>query len=105
VEIWQYRLRSRGFTVTWITGTLAGIFNTFVNPIALESIGWKYYFVFIVFLIAFLFVAYFVYPETRGRTLEQMVFIFDGQDAEVLASEEVEVVEEKGDNGKKGTRV
>ncbi|KAF5709079.1 hexose transporter [Fusarium mundagurra] len=87
VEIWQFRLRSRGFSVLWLSGILAGIFNMFVNPIALESIGWKYYFIFIVFLVGFFGVAYFFYPETKYRTLEQMAFIFDGEDAEVLPSE------------------
>ncbi|KAH7028913.1 general substrate transporter [Microdochium trichocladiopsis] len=92
VEIWSYRLRSRGFSVTWISGILAGIFNMFVNPIALETIAWKYYFVYIVFLVAFLLLAYFCYPETRGRTLEQMAFIFDGDDAEVIPATKVESV-------------
>ncbi|QPC74568.1 hypothetical protein HYE68_005320 [Fusarium pseudograminearum] len=81
IEIWQYQLRSRGFSVMWISGIVAGIFNMFVNPIALGSIGWKYYFTYIVFLIAFLVIAYFFYPETKGRTLEQMAYIFDGEDA------------------------
>lgn len=59
----------------------------FVNPIALETIAWKYYFVYIAFLVAFLLLAFFAYPETRGRTLEQMAFIFDGDAAEVVSSE------------------
>ncbi|KAH7325554.1 general substrate transporter [Stachybotrys elegans] len=84
VEIWPYRLRSRGVGIMWLSGIVAGVFNMFVNPIALSSIGWRYYFTFIVFLIAFLLMAYFLYPETRGRTLEQMAIIFDGEDADVL---------------------
>jgi hypothetical protein len=43
-----------------------------------------------------LLLAYFFYPKTRGRTLDQMVFIFDGQDAEVVPAEETaEIVEEE----------
>lgn len=64
----------------WSAGISAGIFNMFVNPIALESIGWKYYFTFVFFLISFLVVAFFFYPETRGRTLEQVAFIFDREE-------------------------
>ncbi|KAF5985074.1 hexose transporter [Fusarium coicis] len=84
IEIWTFALRSRGFGVMWISGIIAGIFNMFVNPIALGSIGWRYYIVFIAFLVAFLLIAYFCYPETRGHTLEQMAFIFDGEDADLL---------------------
>ena len=88
-EIWPYRLRSRGLTVTFVSTVLAIFFNTFVNPIALEAIGWKYYLVFVVVLIAFGVTAYFFYPETRGYSLEQMAVIFDGEDAEVDSPEKV----------------
>ncbi|KAM0709861.1 hypothetical protein Q7P35_003903 [Cladosporium inversicolor] len=77
-EIWPYRLRSRGLVVTLTTSVVAIFFNTFVNPVALESIGWRYYFVFIVMLILLGITVYFFYPETRGHTLEQMAVIFDG---------------------------
>ncbi|KAL1656355.1 hypothetical protein SLS61_000818 [Didymella pomorum] len=79
-EIWPYRLRSHGLTVTWITVVVANFFNTFVNPIALEAIGWKYYFVFIIVLVAMGLTVYFFYPETRGYTLEHMAVIFDGEE-------------------------
>lgn len=82
-EIWPYRLRSRGLTVTFVSTVLAIFFNTFVNPIALQAIGWKYYFVFVAVLVCFGLTAYFFYPETRGYSLEQMAVIFDGEDAEV----------------------
>lgn len=55
----------------------ANMFNTFVNPIALDAIGWKYYFVFVAVLIAYEFTVYFTYPETRGHTLEEMAVLFD----------------------------
>lgn len=71
----------------YLSGIIAGLFNMFVNPIALQSIGWKYYFVYIVFLIAFLVISYFFYPETRGHTLEQVAFIFDGEQAEMLPAD------------------
>ncbi|KAF5639356.1 hexose transporter [Fusarium sp. NRRL 52700] len=87
IEIWTSTLRSRGSSVTWISGIIAGIFNIFVNPIALDSIGWKYYLVYIAFLVAFLLIAYFRYPETPGHTLKQIVFIFDGEDAVLVAQD------------------
>jgi Sugar (and other) transporter len=69
--------------VTLVSTVLAIFFNTFINPIALEAIGWKYYLVFVAVLIAFGLTAFFYYPETRGYSLEQMAIIFDGDDAEV----------------------
>lgn len=87
-EIWPYRLRSRGLTVTWVSTIIAIFFNTFVNPIALETIGWKYYIVFVAVLVCFGATAYFYYPETRGYSLEQMAVIFDGAEAEVAQMSE-----------------
>jgi len=86
-EIWPYTLRTKGITVTWVTAISAIFFNTFVNPIALEAIGWKYYIVFVVVLIIFCITAYLFYPETRGHSLEQMALIFDGEDAAVMEPE------------------
>jgi hypothetical protein len=63
--------------MTWLSAIVAIIFNTFVNPIALESIGWKYYIVFLIVLLLFWSTAFLYYPETRGHTLEQIAVLFD----------------------------
>ncbi|KAL2669782.1 hypothetical protein Neosp_015227 [[Neocosmospora] mangrovei] len=81
VEIWPYSLRAKGLSVTFLTTLAAVFFNTFVNPIALDAIQWKYYFVFIIVLVAMLATVWFYYPETRGHTLENMAWIFDGDSA------------------------
>lgn len=80
-EIWPFALRARGLTVTWVASISAIFFNTFVNPIALASIAWKYYLVFVVVLAVMLVTVYFYYPETRRRTLEEIAVIFDGESA------------------------
>lgn len=85
-EIWPFALRSRGLTVTWMSCIIAIIFNIFVNPIALEAIGWKYYLVYVVILIVYGLVVFFFYPETRGYSLEQMANVFDKYDAMDAAS-------------------
>ncbi|GJC80782.1 MFS glucose transporter mfs1 [Colletotrichum liriopes] len=83
VEIWPYRLRAKGLTVALMVSIGCIFFNTFVNPVALESIQWKYYFVFLAVLVAMIISVWFYYPETRGRTLENMAFLFDSETAEV----------------------
>ncbi|KAJ5371234.1 sugar transporter [Penicillium cataractarum] len=80
-EIWPYRLQSRGMALTQFSSTLAAFFNIFVNPIALDAIGWKYYIVFAVILAVIVVTTYLFYPETKGHTLEEMAVIFDGEDA------------------------
>ncbi|PYH96481.1 general substrate transporter [Aspergillus ellipticus CBS 707.79] len=56
------------------------LFNSFVNPIALDAIRWKYYIVYIALLILILVFIYLMYPETRGHSLESMAAIFDGDE-------------------------
>lgn len=77
VEIWPYAQRSRGITFFQLFGRLAGFFTTFVNPIGLDNASWKYlisYCCFLAFEIVFI---YFMFPETFGRTLEELTFLFE----------------------------
>lgn len=78
VEILPFKLRSRGLSVTLTTIFGAGFFNQYVNPIALEKLHWKFYFVYIGCLVAFIFIIWFLFPETKGRSLEQIAEVFDG---------------------------
>lgn len=84
-EIWSYQLRSRGIAVTYCATFLGLFINLFVNPIALAAIAWKYYIVYIVILIGICLTTFFLYPETKGRTLEEMAVVFDGFDADIPA--------------------
>lgn len=90
-EIWSYNLRGRGLSVMGLTVVVSIVFNTFVNPIALDAIGWKYYLVFVVIIVAYGVTAFFFYPETRGHSLENMAVVFDGPDA--LVGDEAEIAE------------
>jgi hypothetical protein len=88
-EIWPYNLRARGIAVLSMSTQIAVFFNIFVNPIALEAINWKYYIVFVVLLLVITATCYFTYPETRGRSLEEMAVIFDKETAAVPRQEEI----------------
>lgn len=73
--------------------TYAAIFfNIFVNPIALEAIGWKYYIVFAVILVIITVTIYFFYPETKGHSLEEMAVVFEGIEAEKISEGAVRAV-------------
>ena len=54
------------------------LFNSFVNPIALEAIAWKYYIVYIVLLVFMVVIVFLFFPETRGHSLESIAEIFEG---------------------------
>ncbi|VUC26053.1 unnamed protein product [Clonostachys rosea] len=88
-EIWSYTLRARGIALTQMATYAAIFFNTFVNPIALDQIGWNYYVVFAVILLVVTVTIYFLYPETRGYTLEEMAVVFGEGDAVAEVSKDV----------------
>ncbi|KAI0521279.1 hexose transporter [Xylaria bambusicola] len=77
-EVLPFNIRGKGLTVELfgIYGSLTLV--SFVNPIGLENIGWKYYLVFSVLLVIFLGITYFLFPETKGHTLEEIAVLFDG---------------------------
>ncbi|KAH6990016.1 general substrate transporter [Ilyonectria destructans] len=81
VEIFPYTLRSRGLTVTYISAFTALIVGNQVNPIAMKQIEWKYYIVFCCLLAVLLVLIWFLFPETKGHTLEEIAEVFEGNPA------------------------
>jgi hypothetical protein len=48
--------------------------NRYVNPIALTAITWRYFAVYVGWIAFEALCVYFLYPETQGRTLEELAF-------------------------------
>ncbi|KAH9939461.1 general substrate transporter [Amylocystis lapponica] len=80
VEILPYSIRAKGFNVFNFTVSLALIFNQYVNPIALQHIAWKYYIVYVCWLLFEMVFLYVFVVETKGLTLEETAALFDGED-------------------------
>jgi MFS family permease len=82
-EIFPFISRSKGVATNQLLSRTASAFNQYVNPIALNKLAWKFYLVYIGWLIVEVLTVYFVYPETKGPTLEEVAFVFEGKDAKV----------------------
>jgi sugar porter (SP) family MFS transporter len=78
VEILPFHIRAKGMSVLMLTGKSAAFLNEFVNPIGMDSLGWKYYFVYIGWLCFEAIIVYCFFVETRGPTLEAIKERFDG---------------------------
>lgn len=74
VEIWPYATRSRGIGVEQVFGKLGGFFSTYVNPLAMDAIGWKFMAAYTGWLAFENIFIWLFYPETYGRTLEELAF-------------------------------
>jgi hypothetical protein len=49
LEVLPYEIRARGMAFSTGIQHIFGFFGTFVNPIGLENIGWKYYIAYIIY--------------------------------------------------------
>ncbi|KAG1758503.1 hypothetical protein EDD22DRAFT_189025 [Suillus occidentalis] len=95
LEILPYNIRAKGFAIMNIAMYSTNAFNSLFNPVALNTIGWKYYLFYCGWLIfELLFVMVYI-VETKGdcylltlssshgllppaRTLEETAALFDG---------------------------
>ncbi|GAA6039193.1 hypothetical protein JCM8097_000463 [Rhodosporidiobolus ruineniae] len=78
VECLSYSMRAKGALVWGILNKLISVFNAYVNTVALDHIGWKYYCVYDALLVCQLVGMYFLCVETKGYTLEEVAILFDG---------------------------
>ncbi|OJT11483.1 Lactose permease [Trametes pubescens] len=79
LEILPFSIRAKGFAVMNFVVSLTLAFNQFVNPWALDALGWKYYLVYCGWLIVELVFVVVYVIETKGRTLEETAALFDGE--------------------------
>ncbi|KAL4784186.1 general substrate transporter [Aspergillus varians] len=101
IEIFPYVGRSRGLSWFQFYGRGASFFATYVNPIGLDRIQWRWLIVYSCWLAFELVFIYFFFPETQGRTLEELSFMFEGKEKanEVAAAvhKQIDEPEHKGE--------
>ncbi|KAF2183492.1 general substrate transporter [Zopfia rhizophila CBS 207.26] len=103
VEIFPFQQRAKGIAFEQLTVRLANFFNTYVNPIAMNSIKWKYYIFYCVWMLVEISTVWFFFPETHNRTLEELSFMFEGKEKQMQVEKGVDkqlhAVEEGRDVG------
>lgn len=82
VELFPYHVRAKGITIFQWFGRMAGFFNQFVNPIGIANAGWKYYISYCIFIFLEVIFVYFLFPETSGKTLEELAFLYEKDELE-----------------------
>jgi len=75
-EIFPNHLRSAGVALGLASFYLASEVTLVAAPIAMNDIGWKFYLVLICPSSIYLLIIYFFFPETKGRTLEEIGALF-----------------------------
>jgi hypothetical protein len=72
-------MRAKGMAFSALAVNAGGMMGQFAWPIALEKIKWKTYIVFIVWDFVQSAIFYFMMPETKNRTLEELDRIFEAK--------------------------
>ncbi|KAL7624835.1 hypothetical protein AAE478_004049 [Parahypoxylon ruwenzoriense] len=94
-EVFTTELRAKANAVVQVIHYSISLVITQCSPIALAAVGWKYYILFILTNALCTLVFAFAYPETKGKSLEEIDEIFGdikvaahGGDTELSADEE-----------------
>jgi MFS family permease len=78
-EIFPVQARALGNAITTFTNWTVNLVFAQFSPQALTAIGFRYFYVFFVFNLIAAVTYFFFFPETKGRTLEQMDELFGDQ--------------------------
>lgn len=78
-EVLSFSIRATGAACFAVTNELCGFFVTMVFPHMFAGIGWRTYMVNASWNVLLWLVVYFTWVETKGRTLEEISELFDGE--------------------------
>ncbi|KAG7097467.1 hypothetical protein E1B28_004810 [Marasmius oreades] len=76
-EILPFSLRAKGMAYFTTLQSLLIAVALFVNPIGIASITWKYYIIYVGIIVLHLVLVYYLFIETKGRTIEEVALVFD----------------------------
>jgi sugar porter (SP) family MFS transporter len=85
--------RSVYFGITLFTINVTAFITSYMSPVGIDRLGWRYYIPTCVWNVIMLLIVYFTWVETKGFTLEEIAVLFDGDNA--LADAPKEHADEK----------
>jgi len=91
VECLENRTRARGSGLKFLFINIANMTNTYGISVGIAAIGWKLYLVFIGWMVIELIVVYFFFPETKGKTLEELGEVFSAKNPVKKSLERVKI--------------
>ncbi|KAL6298721.1 general substrate transporter [Sparassis latifolia] len=77
VEVLAYNNRAKGLAVMNLFVNACGLFNTYLPPVAIGAVGWRFYIFYAAWDALGIVVIYLTFVETKGRNLEEIDHIFD----------------------------
>lgn len=71
-EVNSLAMRTKGAAIGTATNWLCNFIVVEITPIGIQNLKWRFYIIWVIFNLVFVPTVYFFYPETAGRTLEDM---------------------------------
>lgn len=90
-EIFPMHIRAKGMCLSVSMVSLTNVAYLQAAPVAFETIGWKYYLLFIILSFIGGFIFLFVFPDTRGLPLEEIAALFGDAHEVAIYQEEIEI--------------
>jgi MFS family permease len=97
-ELLPYSIRNRGLAFQILVSQAMLTVTQYVNPIAVDNIGWNYYIFFLGILLLGTALIYFTFPETKGKSLEELSALFGDDELDITGAKVVDGVEPQGWN-------
>lgn len=88
-EIFPTQIRATGGALATFWSFAIQVVLAQASPVALDNVGWRYYFFFIVMNVVTGIVVYFMFPETKGKTLEEISEVFGDPFVTIHMSEDL----------------
>ncbi|KAK8855735.1 hypothetical protein PGQ11_011647 [Apiospora arundinis] len=92
-EVFTTELRAKANAIVQVIHYSISLIITQCSPIALAAVGWKYYIMFVLTNALCAAVFFVAYPETKGKSLEEIAEIFG--DVDTVHKSDIEKMKEK----------
>jgi MFS family permease len=92
-EIFPMNQRALGTAISTAANWLNNVIIGQVTPYGFKTLGWKYFFVFVATNVTNAIVSFFLFPETKGKTLEEIGLIFGDTNVRTFKPAEEEKAE------------
>ncbi|KAE9398919.1 MFS general substrate transporter [Gymnopus androsaceus JB14] len=79
-EVLTFSIRGKALSFKNAMRTVCLAVGGFVNPIGLGALQWKFYFVYLIAQAIYLFLIWWLFLETKGRTIEQVSMLFEPEE-------------------------
>lgn len=97
VECCENRTRAKGASLKFLCQNIAIVVNVYGISVGIGTIGWRLYLVYLIWIALEIVVIYFFFPETGGKTLEELSAIFEAKNPRKESLRKIKVqIEEEG---------